>query len=151
MKFERLRPDEPQVDTSRTVVNLTKFELTDNQVAILRKGGNFAITPYSIPTEDIISNVEAAITSLPEPEAEEVRTEVSRILRKARAPKCNIKVCEKLAIRQLNNKEIVILPADKGSSTDIMEMDDYKSKVRSLLESDTYNKLAKDPTQKVLC
>ena len=116
-----------------------------------KKGGNFAIIPNTIPIEDIIFNIESAIRSLPECEAEEIRCESSRILRKAKTPKCNIKHSEKLAIKELNdNKNILILPADKGNATVVIETDDYKWKILDLLDLDTYRKLPKDLTSKIL-
>ena len=151
-KFNRLLPPEPSLSVpSRTVINLSEHQLTDDQTSILAKGGNFAITPKSVPTEEIIANTEAAITSLPDSKAEEIRSEVSRILRRSKPPKSNIKQREKQALKQLNNnKNIVILPADKGNATVIMETDDYKEKIRNLLEPTTYKKLEKDPTSKFL-
>ena len=150
-KFDKFSPVKPTIDTSRTVVNLTKYELTQDQISVLSKGRNFAITPNKIPVEDIISSVEASIRSLPESESEEIRTEVSRILRKAKPPRPNIKLSEKRAIKELNtNNNILILPADKGNATVIMETDDYKKKINNLLEPTTYRKLPKDPTSKVL-
>ena len=42
----------------------------------------------------------------------------------------------------------VILPAEKGNATVVMERSDYKVKVRELLkDTSTYRRLPKDPTQ----
>ena len=42
----------------------------------------------------------------------------------------------------------VILPADKGNATVMMERGDYEGKVRELLnDTSTYRRLPKDPTQ----
>ena len=44
-------------------------------------------------------------------------------------------------------KDEVILPADKGNTTVVMERGDYDRKVRELLDdTSTYRKLPKDPT-----
>ena len=88
----------------------------------MAKGSNFAITPNTIPVEDIISNVEAANRSLPDVAAEEIRAETTRILRKAKTPKCNIKKSEITALKELNtNEDILNLPVDKDTA-------DYKQK-----------------------
>ena len=43
----------------------------------------------------------------------------------------------------------VILPADKGNATVVMERKDYDGKVRGLLnDTTTYQRLPKDPTWK---
>ena len=79
-----LTPKKPTEDRSSTVINLTKHRLTKDQVSVLAKGKNFAITPVNIPTEDIISNIEVTIRCLPQTEAEEIRCEASRVLKTAR-------------------------------------------------------------------
>ena len=47
------------------------------------------------------------------------------------------------------DESIVMLPADKGNSTVVMDKEEYKNKMMSLLNDPTYNKLKKDPTQRV--
>ena len=61
----------------------------------------------------------------------------------------NLSTEEKIAIKELkSNKDIVILKADKGNSTVIMNSEDYSAKISQLLDNDTtYKKLAKDPTK----
>ena len=111
----------------------------------MSKGGNFAITPNAIPFDDIIASIEVSIRSLLESESEEIRTEVLRILRKARPPKPNIKLSQKRATKELNvNNNILIRPADKRNATVIMETDDYKKKINNLFEPTTYRKLPKN-------
>ncbi|XP_071440277.1 uncharacterized protein [Hetaerina americana] len=48
-----------------------------------------------------------------------------------------------------NNKEILILPADKGNSTVQMKKRDYENKLSLTLEEPTYLKLKSDPTAKM--
>ena len=42
--------------------------------------------------------------------------------------------------------DIVILPADKGNATVVMDRTEYVSKMSLMLEDKTYAKLKKDPT-----
>ncbi|VDN34283.1 unnamed protein product [Dibothriocephalus latus] len=57
---------------------------------------------------------------------------------------------EKNTLENLKNDEnIIILPADKGGSTAILNKSDYKQKILSLLEdSSTYKTFPTDPTKK---
>ena len=72
--------------------------------------------PSKIPVEDIIANVESALYHLLEEKAEEIRSEVTKILRKAKNSKSNITRKERNAIKSLNSDpDIIILPADKGN------------------------------------
>ena len=94
------------------------MKLSPEETSVLAKGGNFAVTPNKIHVEDIIANVESALYHLPEEKAEEIRGEVTRILRKAKPPKSNITRKERNAIKSLNSDpDIIILPADKGDTT----------------------------------
>lgn len=43
----------------------------------------------------------------------------------------------------------MILPADKGNATVVMDRDVYDQKIRTLLEDDTYTKLRRDPTKRI--
>jgi len=67
-----------------TVVNLSQLVLDDNLKLLLEKGLNFAVSPAKIPIYDIISNIEVIIKNNDQNKAEEIRQDVSRILRNAR-------------------------------------------------------------------
>ena len=57
---------------------------------------------------------------------------------------------EKRAIKTLkNNKDIVILPADKGQATVIMSQDMYRDKMMELLNSNEYQLLKWNPTFRI--
>ena len=62
--------------------------------------------------------------------------------------KCNITVEEKLALKELREEEdLIIINADKGRCTVLMDKDDYDKKMFNLLsDENTYTKLKKDPT-----
>ena len=54
------------------------------------------------------------------------------------------------AIRDLRkDKEIVVLSADKGNETVVMNQSDYTAKMEALLEDSVYRRLKRDPTTKV--
>lgn len=139
------------MDTTRTVINLSNRVLSQEEVSVLAKGGNYAVTPQEVPTEDIISNLEAAIRYLPDEKAQELRTETARILQKAKPPKRNLKPKEFKAIRDLNKDgSILVLTADKGNATVVMDTVDYRTKIKDLLDPNTYKELAQDPTQRLV-
>ncbi|XP_054718556.1 uncharacterized protein LOC129227956 [Uloborus diversus] len=141
----------PALDISRVVVNKSNRVLTTAETSILAKGGNFAISMNSIPTEDIIANIESSLRQLPQAEAEEIRREASRILHKAKPPRSNVSNAERKAIKSLNeDKSIVILPADKGNATTVLNTEDYRRKIRDLLDPTIYVKLRCDPTSRIL-
>ena len=135
-------------DSTCTVINLTGQKLTKEETSVLSKGGNFAVTPRKIPTEDIIAQVEAGIRNLSAVVAEEIRGEVGRILKKSKPPYSNLTYQEKQVIKSLNaDKNIMILPEDKGNATVIMNTTDYKEEIKELLEPHTYKKTKPGPHQ----
>ena len=73
------------------------------------------------------------------------------ILRKAKPPKSNISKLEFEALKSLNsNPNIVVLKADKGGATVILNKEDYHNKMLDhLLNSGSYKKLDKNPLKKV--
>ncbi|GJQ82601.1 putative Rab GTPase-activating protein 1-like [Trypoxylus dichotomus] len=90
-KQHRLRPSGPHQPYTRdarlrstTVAPLRVIRLHNlmptEEISVLAKGGNFAITPKNLSVEDIIANVDSSIRGL---------TETSRILQYAKPPKSN--------------------------------------------------------------
>jgi len=71
-------------------------------------------------------------------------------MKSAKLLKPNITKKERQALVELRKeKSVMILPADKGKATVIMDTGDYEQKVKTMLSDDkTYEKLNKDPTPK---
>ena len=67
------------------MVNVSKHILTDAERAVLQKGQHFAATPNSMPIDDIIAKTEQACQSLPPSQASELRSSITRSIRKTPA------------------------------------------------------------------
>ncbi|XP_072039314.1 uncharacterized protein [Amphiura filiformis] len=130
------------------VVNLSKFELTQPQKSVLAKGLNFAPSPTVLPHEEYIVATELACRKLPSNEAAVLRSEMAGVLRSAKTPKQNITKEERQAIHELRKeKSIIVLPADKGKATVVMQADEYEQKLQGMLSDEkTYEQLDRDPT-----
>ncbi|TWW62451.1 LIM zinc-binding domain-containing [Takifugu flavidus] len=132
------------------VKKLSDRELTQTEEEVLSKGLNFSVTPEEVPTVELITATETAIRNnkLPEAEAEQIRLKVTAALASAKPPTSNITNEEKRAIASLaKDKNITILPADKGRCTVVLNTTDYDTKILSLLtDTATYEKLKRDPT-----
>ncbi|KAJ8021749.1 hypothetical protein HOLleu_39038 [Holothuria leucospilota] len=109
---------------------------------------NFAPTQSKIPTKELIAATEYGIKDLSIGEANLIRCNVLRILRKAKMPKSNISHKEKAALSELKSDDsIIILPADKGRSTVVMNKEQHIEKMSNLIMEDkTYRPLKRDPT-----
>ncbi|XP_047987681.1 uncharacterized protein LOC125227409 [Leguminivora glycinivorella] len=121
--------------------------------SVLSKGLNFALTPSSLPVETIVANVEDAIVRnrVPHREAECLRQDVSSLLRRSKLPKPNISKQERLALSALReNEDILVLPADKGNATVVVDTALYEEKVTQLVgDTSTYKKVSYNPTARV--
>ncbi|CAN8028437.1 unnamed protein product, partial [Ixodes persulcatus] len=82
---------------------------------------------------------------------EEARLKAIGVLSKAhRREQLNFTPEEKEAIQNLReDKSIVVLPADKGNATVLLDRADYDEKALQLLSTDAYMILPKDPTAKI--
>jgi len=70
------------------------------------------------------------------------------VLRSAKCPPSNLTIPEQQALSRLQkNSAIMVLPADKGRTTVVLDKSEYEAKVTCMLSDvKTYEKLAKDPT-----
>nr|XP_034826501.1 uncharacterized protein LOC117983968 [Maniola hyperantus] len=114
------------------------------------KGLNFALTPRNIPIESIVCSIEDTIVrnSIPAREAECLRQDIATFLRRAKLPQSNINREDRTALLNIrNNKDILILPADKGNATVIVDTEVYEDKINQLLsDTNTYKKVNYNPT-----
>ena len=83
-------------------------------------------------------------------EATVLRAEIAGVLRTTKLHKRNITAEEHHALKELQQeKSIIVLPANKGKGTVVMDASEYDEKVKEMLsDSKTYEKLTKDPTNK---
>ena len=137
--------------TKKWVINLSSIPLTKEQESLLAHGPNFAITPKRPPVGDYITNIEKACQSLDTNMAEELRSEVYRVLRKPHQLKPNLKKEEMIAMKQLkSDKNHMVLTADKGVALVVMDTVEYIRKAKEILEdTNTYRVIDTDPTSRL--
>ena len=135
----------------RWVKNLSSRPLTKDEINLLRKGGGFAITPTELPNIDYITATEQACRNLAKGEANCLRAEMIEEMNKAKIPKSNLSKDERKAMKTLkDDKNIMILPADKGKCLVIMDRMEYLNKMEEKLSDvTTYQKIEKDPTNNI--
>ena len=132
----------------RWVLNLSNTQLSTEETEVLKKGLNFAPAPHKIPVSQMISAVECGLSRIPSEAAFLARKKVANILSHAKPPESNLRPEHCRALKSLKRKtNILILPADKGRATVVMDKEDYERKVCDLLDdSRTYEVLKRDPT-----
>ena len=81
--------------------------------------------------------------------AEVHRSKVSNIFRRSSPPESNILPKERTCLKELKEKDIVIVPADKGNWTVVMNVADYEKKGLNVTGKKPFERVLKDPTSNV--
>ncbi|XP_072019515.1 uncharacterized protein [Amphiura filiformis] len=143
--------DEEQYNRTQPMSDdLMKKKPTGNNEFVLSKGLNFAISPPEICAEEFVIATELACTHLPQDDRIQLRGKIASTLKSSKVPEQNITKEERKAIKDLKKvDDIIILPADKGKSTVVLDKAEYEEKVTTMLgDKKTYEELPADPTQK---
>ena len=151
-KFDRLKEkrENGSLDPKRVVKNISSRSLSTDEEKVLALGLNFAVAPKHIPYRDIIAATETTARQLASDHAQLLREGVSQALSRARPPKSNLDKGMHRAIKDLRGDDnIVILPADKGNATVVMDRTEYTMKMNRMLEDVTYTRLKRDPTSRI--
>jgi len=70
-------------------------------MSLLNKGLGFAIAPKNLPIENMVCSIEDGINNILFEDKETLRQEFSLILRKAKAPKSNLRKEEQISFKSL--------------------------------------------------
>ena len=148
-----VRQNNEEIDDvkKKWVKNISDRAITDTEEQILRKGGNYALTPRKIPYNEYIVENEKACKYLDKGQAQALRAEVTDILLKAKPPVQNISKEERTALHNLRKDDsIVVTPADKGRCLVVMNKVDYISQMEEKLrDRKIYKPLETDPTPSI--
>ena len=127
-KEVNLKP-EYLVNRTRWLVNLSNTISDKDKEEVLKLGPKFAPAPKRIPYTDIAAGVEAAThkAKLSSEVAEELTARVCAAVQKAPQPEKNLTGQQLRAVGSLKKKResIVILKADKGNATVMMNREEY--------------------------
>ena len=132
------------------VIKLSSKPLTQAQRSVLVKGPNFVVTPRHPPNLEYIMAFEAVCTKLGQQDAEELMTEINRVLRSSHLSKPNLTKAQSQGIRELKrDRDHIVLTAGKGVAMVIMDRQDYINKSKHLLNQPTYSATPQDPTNTI--
>ena len=100
-------------------INTSTRNLSRDEIDLIQKGLNFAITPRVVPTKEILASVEQGVRNLTEEDHNEVRLKVTGTLKQAKATrKQNLSSSQMKALKGLRtDHNILIIKVDKGNST----------------------------------
>ena len=133
------------------VRNISSRPLDKTETHVLSYGLKHSVTPKRIATESIVSSIEAVLSrqrDISESAKDNIRSRIASTVQSASIPDNNLTKDEQQALKRLkNDNNIVILPADKGRVTVVMDKTDYFDKMDALVnDKQTYEELKRDPT-----
>ncbi|KAH6931127.1 hypothetical protein HPB50_022271 [Hyalomma asiaticum] len=127
------------------------WKLDNAELSVLGLGLNYNLTPEP-DSKRIACAVESAVMCVEPHRRDEARTRVVGVLSKLQRRRKVDPLLpeERRALKKLcDNERIVILPADKGNATVVLNKLDYEKKMLRMLEDkETYKPLNRDPTPK---
>ena len=143
VKYKLFKKQDRSVNQYRWIVNLSSTTIIDQQKSVLSKGLNFAPTLKRVPVETALKSSKADPNSV-----SQARSRVIGVLNKPPRLTPNLHPLESQVLKELkNNEDILILPADKGRATVILDREKYNTKLLTTLKDvSVYEQLKKDPS-----
>ena len=86
-------------------MNLSSHQLSVSQTSLLAKGLNFAPSPASVPTGQMVSLMESVLKNIPTGEADKIRLRTIYLLSDYRPTKSNLSVAEQQALKKLKKNK----------------------------------------------
>lgn len=126
------------------VVNQSTQNFTQEQLSLLNRGLNFAIEATRPPKEDIIADMESGIRRIPQAEKEEIRRYTAEALKGIRNKNARASEQNRI-VKELREKPVYYIKADKGNAVVIMDKCDYDRRVMKKIEEGNFKELKKDP------
>lgn len=136
----------------KNVINLSNYILNEKELEVLSLGLNFALPPS--PNTNLMKNLKLKFISsieskfkeedIEEVEKEIIRNNVCKMIEQGRITLNKPNEISSTIKSLTSNKDIMIMKADKGNATVIMNTIDYHSKIQNLIEGPSstqkYNK-----------
>jgi hypothetical protein len=150
-KFEQLAvSNRPPPSDPRWVMNVSSKELSPDKKSVLSRGLGFATVHDERDKLNFIAAVEPVVNNLRNVSIDDKNLIRQRIVTSVNsAPKVNnLSLTENRALKSLKqDNSIVIVPADKGRATVVMDKEEYNDKIRShLSDLETYVEVENNPT-----
>nr|VZI32274.1 unnamed protein product [Spirometra erinaceieuropaei] len=148
-KLQSLLCNTKEMSMTTRVINLSKRILSPAEISLLSKGIGFNHTD-ALPT-NFPAGLESVLlaSALPEDRCADIRSCATGILRQKRRQQ-TLPADEAQGLRSLrSDHNIVVVPADKGGATVVMDRIDYVNKANGIFgDVASYTLLAEDPTKK---
>ncbi|CAH8600980.1 unnamed protein product [Schistosoma rodhaini] len=152
LKKKIIKISKPTIEenTNNSVVNLSKQPLTNTEEQLLRKGLNYNTS--DAPKLAFYAALESSLktSGISEETQHEIRQSIIPLTQRMKGNN-QLTSQEQTALKKLRTrKDIVIVPADKGRTTVIMDKEEYIKKAEEILEDkSTYKPMDINPVKKL--
>ena len=138
-RLQRTKDKKRHKTDDNWVRNISSRPLDKTETQVLAYGLKHSVTPKHIPTEAIVSSVEAVLSrqrELSESAKDNIRSRIASTIQSSSLTDSNLTKDERQALKRLKtNENIVILPADKRRVTVVMDKTDYYDKMDILVNA----------------
>ncbi|XP_064472450.1 uncharacterized protein LOC135386811 [Ornithodoros turicata] len=120
-------------------------------MSLLSKGLDFALAPRAVPKREIIVEIEDRLRHIKDSTGVNLaRSRIATILNNVTGSPSDLSKQERSAPRDLrSDKSVIVLPANKGKGTVILDTEDYRPKMQEILDDAAhFVPLKHDPTAK---
>ena len=137
-------------DKKKRIINISFRQLTHIKTDLLVKGLNFSIYSKVMPIKGIIAVMEDAVKDLEKEGTDMIRAKINLTLQNFKPAKEDLSKDKRKALKELqSDTSTVVLPADKGGSTVILNCEDYLEKSMDRINNGSCKLLKKDLTTKI--
>ncbi|XP_064470150.1 uncharacterized protein LOC135384898 [Ornithodoros turicata] len=150
-KLFLLLAKKPFVQDCNNVFNLSSKTLSDGHVSLLSNGLDFALAPRVVPIREIVAEIEDKLRHIKDSTGVNLaRSRIATTLNHVKGLPSNLSKQEQSALRDLrSDKSVIVLPADKGKGTVVLDREHYDAKMKEILDDAThFVALPRDPTPK---
>lgn len=130
------------------MVNQSNESFTEEQLLLLNKGLNYAPRPKNVDLLESIVDIETILKFKPFSVQNEIRAksfDVINTTKKSEKSHRNHNLNDWKTIKELKQKPVVYVKADKGNKLVILDKSEYDSRVQQLINDCDYKKLKKSP------
>ncbi|XP_044749738.1 uncharacterized protein LOC123310338 [Coccinella septempunctata] len=133
--------------------NLSTMEIPEEVKTVLSLGGKFSvpINPREVKVKNLIADVEGILDTVEEDIRDTLRAKTTNIItsflhRNKNVTNHSDQLYKTTKEFLKTNDHLLVLNSDKGSVTVLMEKTDYLDRMYSIINTDSFKRIPKDPT-----
>lgn len=122
------------------VINESSTSFSDRELKLLNYGLKFVPPTSKPPLVDIISDIEVGIKFVSADRQQKVRRDVEKVVQQSVGSRLTSNKQEKIreTIKELQNKDVYYMKADKGNNVVILDKSEYNNRMQKMIDEGPY-------------